>query len=68
MTCIFAMSDIQKQFELDLLTMLGLQGRSIKKLVFTLEQGLPPSIEVSEFLFSVPDVLVTKTYTVTEVN
>lgn len=45
-----------------------MQGRDIRKLVLTFEHGQIPTIEISEFLLSTPDVLVTKTYTVAEVN
>lgn len=48
--------------------MLGLEGRRIEKMVLTFEVGQVPTIEVREFLNSESDVLVTRIYTVTEVN
>jgi len=62
------MDNVFHQFENDILGILGMQGRDIRKLVLTFEHGQIPTIEISEFLLSTPDVLVTKTYTVAEVN
>lgn len=45
-----------------------MQGRNLRKLVLTFEYGQIPTIEISEFLCSPPDVLVTKTYIMAEVN
>lgn len=64
----FGMDKVFRQFENDILRMLGMEGRRVTKLVLTFESNKIPTIEVSEFLYSAPDVLVTKTYTVTEVN
>jgi len=62
------MDKVAEEFEKDILRILGMQGRNIRKLVLTFKYDQIPTIEVSEFLCSPPDVLVTKTYTVTEVN
>lgn len=64
----FGMDKVFREFENDILKMLGMEGRRVTKLVLTFESNHIPTIEVSEFLHSAPDVLVTKKYTVTEVN
>lgn len=48
--------------------MLGMSDRDVQKMTVVLEKGRPPTIAVEEILSSIPDVLVTKTYTVVEVN
>lgn len=62
------MANIAHQFENDILKMLGMEGRLIEKMVLTFEAKQAPIIEVREFLKSESDVLVTRIYTVTEVN
>jgi hypothetical protein len=62
------MVNAARQFENDILRMLGLEGRRIEKMVLTFEAKQVPIIEVREFLTSESDVLVTRIYTVTEVN
>jgi hypothetical protein len=64
----FEMDNIAHQFENDILRMLGMEGRRITKMVLTFESHQIPIIEVQEVLVSAPDVLVTRIYTVTEVN
>lgn len=64
----FGMDKVFSQFENDILRMLGMSGRNVRKLVLTFENNQIPTIEVQEFLHSAPDVLVTKTYTVTAVD
>lgn len=68
MSFTFEMDKIARQFENDILKMLGMDGRGITKMVLTFERDQTPIIEVQETLFSVPDVLVTRVYTVIEVN
>lgn len=62
------MVDAARQFENDILRMLGMEGRRISKMVLTFESDHTPSIEVREFLNSESDVLITRVYSVTEVN
>lgn len=62
------MDNVARQFENDILKLLGMEGRHIAKMVLTLESNRIPTIEVQEFLNSEPSVLVTRTYTVTGVN
>lgn len=62
------MDNVARQFENDILRMLGLEGRRIEKMVLTFEVGQVPTIDVREVLNSESDVLVTRIYTVTEVN
>lgn len=64
----FGMDKVFREFENDILRMLGMEGRRVRKMVLTFESNHIPTIEVSEFLHSAPDVLVTKKYTVTEVD
>lgn len=64
----FGMDKVFREFENDVLRMLGMEGRRVRKMVLTFESNQIPTIEVQEFLHSAPDVLVTKRYTVTEVN
>lgn len=62
------MGNVERQFENDILRMLGMDGRLIRKMVLTFETGQVPIIEIEEFLKSESGVLVTRIYTVTEVN
>lgn len=62
------MDNVARQFENDILRMLSLEGRRIEKMVLTFEVGQVPTIDVREVLNSESDVLVTRIYTVTEVN
>lgn len=64
----FGMDKVCREFENDILKMLGMEGRRVRKMVLTFEANQIPTIEVSEFLHSAPNVLVTKKYTVVEVN
>lgn len=55
-----------RDFTSDLLKMLGLQDRHIKKLVLTCEANTPPIIETVEYLYGGAAETINRTYRLTE--
>mgnify|MGYP001576484670 FL=1 len=54
-----------KQFNLDVLQLLGLSGRGLRKLTLTIEAGKAPLILAEEVLVDPPGTVVTKSYQLT---